>query len=102
MWAYGLIASGFGCKYLSNLEYDLYHDATDQATMDEHYESANFYNYSFYVLVGSGALVWLYDVAWVANKGFQNRKNTRSFRQQFSLNYNHYNNGLCFNYSIKF
>lgn len=102
LWAYGLIASGFGCKYLSNMEYDLYHDATDQTSMDEHYENANFYHHSYYVLVGAGALVWLYDVVWVANKGFQNRKNTRSFRQQFSLNYNHYNNGLCFNYSIKF
>ncbi len=102
LWAYGLIASGFGCKYLSNMEYDLYHDATDQTSMDEHYENANFYHHSYYVLVGAGALVWLYDVVWVANKGFQNRKNTRSYRQQFSLNYNHYNNGLCFNYLIKF
>ena len=43
--------------------------------MDEYYENANLLNKSFYVLTATGAVIWLYDIIWVANNGFQNKKN---------------------------
>lgn len=102
LWTYGFILSGVGCKFMSISEYDKYHSATDQTLMDEYYENANLLNKSFYVLTATGAVIWLYDIIWVANKGFQNKKEQRRYKQNISLYYEPNNQMLGLNYKLKF
>lgn len=75
LWTYGLIASGVGLKLYSNAEYSKYHAATEQVAMDNHYQAANSSNKIFYACVGTAALIWIYDIYWVWNKGKQNKAN---------------------------
>lgn len=102
LWSYGFIISGVGCKLWSMSEYDKYHSATDQTSMDEYYDNANLLNKSFYVLTATGAVIWLYDIIWVANKGFQNKKEQRRYKQNISFYYEPNNQMLGLNYKIKF
>jgi len=102
LWSYGFIISGVGCKLWSMSEYDKYHSATDQTSMDEYYDNANLLNKSFYVLTATGAVIWLYDIIWVANKGFQNKKEQRRYKQNISFYYEPNNQMLGLNYKLKF
>ncbi|MCL2041822.1 MAG: hypothetical protein FWG84_07280 [Bacteroidales bacterium] len=74
LWSYGLIATGVGLKFYSISEYKQYHAATEQSEIDTHYDAANISNQLFYLCVGAGAAIWIYDVIWVWNKGAQNKK----------------------------
>ena len=100
LWSYGLILSGVGSKLLSNSEYNQYHLATDQTLMDKHYELANYSNYAFYGLAATGVAIWVYDIFWVANKGFQNKKVRDN--KKLSLMYDPANQMIGLNYKIKF
>lgn len=100
LWSYGLIASGVGCKLYSNSQYDKYHEATNQTDMDTYYENSNLYNKAFYCLTAAGVAVWVYDIIWVADKGFKNKKAQRNYKM--GLTYNPNTNGMLFSYSIKF
>ena len=102
LWTYGLIASGIGCKAYSINEYDKYHKATTQTDMDTHYDNANSYNYVFYALTGAGVVYWIYDIVWVANKGFQNVKNQKNFKNNLGVYYNPNTKGLMMSYKINF
>lgn len=102
LWSYGFIISGVGCKLWSMSEYDKYHSATDQTSMDEYYDNANLLNKSFYVLTATGAVIWLYDIIWVANKGFQNKKEQRRYKQKLTVYYEPNNQYLGMTYKIKF
>ena len=94
---YGLYAIGAGCKLISNSQYDKYHQAIDQDSMDKYYNNADLLNKSFYVFVGAGTLVWIWDIIYVAVKGSKNRKSG-----SFGFNYNQDLKTVCFNYSMKF
>ncbi|NOQ26670.1 MAG: PEGA domain-containing protein [Bacteroidales bacterium] len=98
LYTYGLIAGGFACKLLSNIEYKNYNDATLQSDMDKYYESANTYNKLYYILEASGVIVWIYDIVWVANKGFKNKKNLP--KSSFDMNYDPNINGMAFSLKI--
>lgn len=100
--SYGFILAGVGCKLWSNSEYDKYHSATEQSAMNEHYTSANILNKSFYVLTATGAIIWLYDIIWVANKGFKNKKEQKIFKQKLTVYYEPNNQYLGMTYKIKF
>lgn len=102
LWSYGFIISGVGCKLWSMSEYDKYHSATEQTSMDEYYDNANLLNKSFYVLTATGAVIWIYDIIWVANKGFQNKKEQRRYKQNISFYYEPNNQMLGLNYNLKF
>lgn len=102
LWSYGFIISGVGCKLWSMSEYDKYHSATEQTSMDEYYDNANLLNKSFYVLTATGAVIWLYDIIWVANKGFKNKKEQRRYKQNISFYYEPNNQMLGLNYKLKF
>jgi hypothetical protein len=49
--------------------------------MDKHYKMANGLNYAFYIGVGAGAFVWLYDIIWVAAKGGKNRQEQKAYKR---------------------
>ena len=83
-------------------EYDNYHSATDQSSIDQYYGSANFLNKSFYVLTATGVAIWIYDIIWVANKGFQNKKEQSLYKQKLSFYYEPNNQMLGLNYKLKF
>ena len=78
---YGLIGVGIGCKSYAMTEYKKYHAATEQSAMDEHYKNANFANQGFYLCVGAGAALWLYDIIWVWAKGAKNHKEQKIWKQ---------------------
>lgn len=85
---YGLIGVGVGCKFLSISEYDKYHKAITQPEMDLHYNYANSFNKAFYYIAAAGAIVWIYDIIWVANKGYENKKKQKSYKNTLSFNVN--------------
>lgn len=78
---YGLIGAGVGLKLYSNSEYRKYHAATEQSAMDKHYQAANFSNQAFYACVGTAAVIWIYDIIWVAAKGTKNAKTTKQYKK---------------------
>jgi len=92
---YGLVGAGIGCKLVSNSQYEKYHRATDQESMNKYYDMANVLNKTFYVLIGAGTLVWLYDIIWVAVKGSKNKKSGG-----FGFNYNSELDAVFCSYSI--
>jgi len=86
---YGLIGAGIGCKFIANDEYTKYHAASEQSAMDDHYKKANTFNQAFYVCVGAGAIIWIYDIIWVCRKGVQNKKEQTAWkRTNMSFYYN--------------
>lgn len=80
LWTYGLIGTGVGLKFYSNSEYKKYQSATEQTAMDEHYQAANYSNQAFYACVGTGALIWLYDIIWVWKTGAENAKAAKAYK----------------------
>ena len=100
LWSYGLILSGVGCKLFSDSEYKQYHLATDQTSIDSHYNNANYSNYGFYALTAAGLAIWITDIIWVANKGAQNKKDREN--KKLSLIYEPGNQMIGLNYKIKF
>ena len=99
---YGLIAGGVACKFFSDYQYKNYHNATLQSEMDSYYKSANQYNKLYYVLTASGIIYWIYDIIWVADKGFKNRRNQRNYTSNLDLNYDPAIHGLAFSVTIEF
>lgn len=81
LWTYGLIGAGVGLKFYSNSEYDKYHAATSQEAMDDHYIKANYSNQAFYACVGTGALIWIYDIIWVWKTGAENVKKQKAYKR---------------------
>ena len=100
--SYGFIISSIGCKLWSMSEYEKYHSATDQTSMNHYYENANVLNKTFYVLAATGAIIWLYDIIWVANKGFKNKKEQQNYKHNLSFYYQPNNQMLGLNYRLKF
>lgn len=44
-------------------------------------QAANFSNQAFYVCAGTAAVIWIYDIIWVWNKGAQNKKAQKAYKQ---------------------
>ena len=101
-YTYLFIAAGIGCKIGSDSEYKKYHNATDQESIDKHYESANDLNKAFYGLVAAGALIWTYDILWVTTKGFKNKKEQRGYKKSLSLGYMPSRNGQSLTLTFNF
>jgi hypothetical protein len=80
LWTYGLIGAGVGLKSYSNSEYKKYHAAMEQDAMDKHYKAANYSNQAFYACVGTGALIWIYDIIWVWSTGAKNAKAAKTYK----------------------
>jgi hypothetical protein len=100
---YSLVGGGVASKYLSNINYDKYHTASTQSEMDNHYDLANNLNKATYFLIGAGALIWLHDIYWVANRGSQNKKNAALMNQRINLSFgSDFNNNLQFGLTINF
>jgi hypothetical protein len=100
---YSLIGGGIASKLLSNSYYSNYQNATMQSDMDNYYTLANNLNKATYFLIGAGALIWLHDIYWVANKGSQNKKNTLLMNQRINLSLgSDLNNNLQLGLTINF
>jgi hypothetical protein len=99
---YGLIAGGLACKFFSDYQYKNYHNATMPSEMDRYYETANDYNKLFYVLTASGIIYWIYDIVWVADKGFENLRNQRRYTSGFNMNYDPGIHGWAVSVHIEF
>ncbi len=103
LWTYGLIGAGVGCKFWSDSEYRKYHSATEQSAIDEHYNRANTLKQSFYVGIGLGATVWLYDIIWVAVRGSENRHAQKVWKRSHLNTYYQPNlNARGVSYAINF
>lgn len=100
--AYGLIVGGVACKLLSDFEYENYHNATLQSDMDTYYESANRFNKVSYVLTAAGIAVWIFDIVWVADQGFKNKKEQKKYNSKLGFHYIPENNGLSLSFKITF
>ena len=87
---YAIIGTGIGLKVYSNKEYKMYHNATEQAQMDAHYNIANAANKLFYTCIFAAGVTWIYDIIWVACKGSENAKETKQYRKYHLSAY--YNN----------
>jgi len=99
---YGLIGVGAYYKVLSNQEYDKYLNATSQTEMDLYYDKANKYHHRAIIIAGVGAALWVTDVIWVAVNGAKYKKETKSYKNQLSFNYNPDIHAFSMGYSIKF
>ncbi|HZK70879.1 MAG TPA: hypothetical protein VFD03_05070 [Clostridia bacterium] len=103
LWTYGFIGAGIGCKLWSNSEYKAYHSATTQDEIDKHYNLANGLNQAFYASVGTGVVIWLYDIIWVANKGTANKKAQKMWKKNhLGVYYNQEMNASGLSYIVNF
>ncbi|MDR1793636.1 MAG: hypothetical protein LBR36_09430 [Bacteroidales bacterium] len=80
---YLLIGGGITLKFYSESEYNLYHKATTQKSMDNHYLLASIANYGFYGCLATAGIVWVSDFFWVMGKGAKNHKTQRAFKQSY-------------------
>ena len=99
---YGLIAGGLACKYFSDYQYKNYHNASMQSEMDSYYKSANQYNKLYYLLAASGIIYWIYDIIWVADKGFKNKRKLRGYTNHIDMNYDPAIHGMALSFKIEF
>jgi len=99
---YACIGVGICCKLYSNSEYDKYHNATVQSSMNTYYQNANTFNRAFYFVTAAGAIVWIYDIIWVAKKGIENQKKQQQFKNNLSFNYEPNYKTICLTYNFKF
>jgi len=99
---YGLVGIGIGFQYLSNQNYNKYMNAVDQAKIDKYYNIANEFHHCAMITGGTGVLIWALDVLWVTKKGINNKKASKEFRNQFSLNYNPIFNSTSFRFTKSF
>ena len=99
---YGCIATGIGFKLYSNSEYNKYHEATSQIEMDRYYSSANSSNKLFYVFTATGIGIWIYDIVWVAKKGFENKKEQDFYKNKLNVYYNPNSKAVMMSYKINF
>lgn len=82
---YGFIGAGLYFKNKSSINYDLYHSSVDQAEIDKFYALANNQNKTSYILMGTGAVLWLWDVIWTAKTGSENKKSKELMKAKLSL-----------------
>jgi hypothetical protein len=100
---YLFIGGGIACKFGADSEYKLYHNATEQTSMDKHYDNANALNKSFYACASIGAIIWLYDIIWVAKRGIKNSKRNKAWKNShLGLYYEPQFNATGLTYSFKF
>jgi len=59
-------------KMISNSYFNKYLNASEQTEIDKSFSSAEFYHKSSMLLVGVGAVFYVYDFAWVFGKGLSN------------------------------
>ena len=103
LWTYGFIGASIGCKLWSDSEYKAYHSATNQADIDTHYDLANGLNKAFYVSLGTGVAIWIYDIVWVANRGAENQKAQKAWKQNhLGVYYNPEINASGLSYTFNF
>ena len=103
LWTYSIIGAGVGFKFYSNSEYAKYHSATEQTAIDDHYQKANYSNQAFYGCMITGGLIWIYDVLWVWNKGAENSKKIKAYKQShIGLYYEPNLNATGLSYVINF
>ncbi|NOZ47134.1 MAG: hypothetical protein GXO79_10190, partial [Chlorobi bacterium] len=100
--AYGLIGTGVYLNIESSNNYESYHNATLQTEIYSFYEKANTQNKLSYIALGSGAIIWIWDIIWTANKGSIDKKNNQKYKGDISLNpcLNNNGTGLCLIYKF--
>lgn len=97
---YGLIGVGIGFKLYAENEYK---NAIEQSQTDTHYSNATTADLFFYGCVGAGAIIWIYDIIWVWNKGAQNKKTQKAWKQSnVSFYYEPNINATGLTYTLKF
>ena len=95
--AYAIIGTGIIFKSLSNKNYDLYHNSTNQSDIDKYYDLANSQNKTAWSIIGIGGVVWLADIIWVIKKGLDNNKIERDTRTKLNITFvPSYNNTFAF------
>lgn len=99
---YGLIGTGVYLNIESSNNYKSYHNATEQTEIDAFYDKANNQNKLSYIAFGTGAVLWIWDIAWTAKKGSENKRNNQRFKGEISLNPCLYQDGtgLCLTYKF--
>lgn len=81
----GFVGAGYSFKIESNKSYALYHSSNYQPTIDQYYDQANTQNKTAYLLFGTGAMIWVYDIIWTVRKGAANSKANRIMKNNLSF-----------------
>jgi hypothetical protein len=82
---YGMVGTGFYFKSLSNKNYKLYHQVTEQKDLDKYYNAANSQNKTALTMLGVGGVLWASNIFWVIKKGANNNKIERDMRHKLNL-----------------
>ena len=99
---YGLLTSALVFQTMSVLDYQNYLNATSQDEITKYYTSANSNNSTSYYLAAAGLAVWIYDIVWVAKKGFDNKSEQKAFKRNLSFHFEPTIQSLAFSYKLKF
>ncbi len=86
--AIGLIGYGLMQKSTSSDYYSDYKKSNISSEKPSLYKKANDAHHNYYIATRIGAAIWIADIIWVAYKGMQNRKQTKTTSFSFP------NNGL--------
>ena len=99
---YGLLTSALVFQTMSVLDYQNYLNATSQDEITKYYTSANSNNSTSYYLAAAGLAIWIYDIVWVAKKGFDNKSEQKAFKRNLSFHFEPTIQSLAFSYKLKF
>jgi hypothetical protein len=101
----GLLGYGISQKHLANKYYDEYKAIIQTTEIDNLYNKANNAQHKYYISTRIAAGLWVFDIIWVAVKGIQNKKISKSYFNTFNmdgLRVNYVNKGLQLKYTVSF
>jgi hypothetical protein len=100
-----LLGYGISQKHLANKYYDEYKAIIQTTEIDNLYNKANNAQHKYYISTRIAAGLWVFDIIWVAVKGIQNKKISKSYFNTFNmdgLRVNYVNKGLQLKYTVSF
>ena len=103
MCSYGVaLIYGYLSKVKSDEAYSKYHSATDQGEMNDFYKTANEENKNFQIALGVASAIWILDVWYVFQKGFENREEQLNNYTQENQSINFYVSNTSNSFQIGF
>lgn len=101
----GLLGYGISQKHLADKYYSEYKAGVVSTELESLYTKANNAHHKYYISTRVAAGIWVFDIIWVAVKGFQNKNEVKFYYSSFmedGLRLNYVNNRLELRYSVSF
>ena len=101
----GMLGYGITQKHLANKYYEEYKASTQTTEIENLYNKANNAQHKYYISSRVAAGLWVFDIIWVAIKGIQNKKVSKSYLNTFNrdgLRLNYVNKRLQLKYTVSF